>query len=297
VETSERGHGRSDAVQRVHLLVAGDELFNLDDARAHGETAFAPSTRDGARGRKTCGCHSITRQLQRLDTCDRDMRTMKANDDLATLDDGKQVQAGRTAEFDGALEVTTPDLDYSTCHRVRERRLPSALAAARVVHVDHRRRRFRWTAEDRARSTGRVASNATEQALDIAHEVSGRVASGQAVVASSVTRVGRTLLDVAEVDTTPLRTLVEAHRQEIKAIVARHRGRSIALFGSVARGEERGDSDIDFLVELEPDARPIEILSIGVELEEALGVKVDVGTPASLRERVRDEVLAEAVLL
>jgi predicted nucleotidyltransferase len=104
-------------------------------------------------------------------------------------------------------------------------------------------------------------------------------------------------LGVAEVDTTPLRTLIEAHRQEIKEIVARHRGRSIALFGSVARGEERGDSDIDFLVELEPDARPIEILSIGVELEEALGVKVDVGTPASLRERVRDEVLAEAVLL
>lgn len=116
-------------------------------------------------------------------------------------------------------------------------------------------------------------------------------------MASSVTREGRTLLGVAEVDTTPLRTLIEAHRQEIKEIVARHRGRSIAFFGSVARGEERGDSDIDFLVELEPDARPIEILSIGVELEEALGVKVDVGTPASLRERVRDEVLAEAVLL
>jgi predicted nucleotidyltransferase len=38
-------------------------------------------------------------------------------------------------------------------------------------------------------------------------------------------------------------------------------------------------SDIDFLVELEPGARPIEILSIGVELEEALGVRVDVGMP------------------
>jgi anthranilate/para-aminobenzoate synthase component I len=38
-------------------------------------------------------------------------------------------------------------------------------------------------------------------------------------------------------------------------------------------------------------------LSIGVELEEALGVNVDVGTPASLRERLRDEVLAEAVPL
>ncbi|MEZ5205391.1 MAG: nucleotidyltransferase domain-containing protein [Acidimicrobiales bacterium] len=61
----------------------------------------------------------------------------------------------------------------------------------------------------------------------------------------------------------------------------RDHGRSVAIFGSVARGDERPGSDIDFLVELEPDARPIEILSIGVELEEALGVHVDVGTPQS----------------
>ena len=95
----------------------------------------------------------------------------------------------------------------------------------------------------------------------------------------------------------PLRHLVEAHRDEIKAIVARHHGRSVAVFGSVARGDEHSDSDIDFLVELEPGARPIEILSIGVELEELLGVKVDVGTRAILRDGVRDEVLAEAVAL
>lgn len=102
---------------------------------------------------------------------------------------------------------------------------------------------------------------------------------------------------MTDVRATPLRELVESHREEIKAIVARHHGRSVAIFGSVARGEERPESDIDFLVELAPDARPIEILSIGVELEEALGVKVDVGTPATLREGLRDEVLAEAVLL
>lgn len=95
----------------------------------------------------------------------------------------------------------------------------------------------------------------------------------------------------------PLRELVEAHRDEIKAIVARHHGRSVAVFGSVARGDERPGSDIDFLVELEPGARPIEILSIGVELEEALGLQVDVGTPQSTRERLRARVLAEAVTL
>jgi predicted nucleotidyltransferase len=102
---------------------------------------------------------------------------------------------------------------------------------------------------------------------------------------------------MADVALRPLRELVDAHREEIRAIVARHRGRSVAIFGSVARGDEQPGSDIDFLVELEPDARPLEVLSIGVELEEVLGVKVDVGTPASLRPRIRDEVLAEAVLL
>ena len=71
----------------------------------------------------------------------------------------------------------------------------------------------------------------------------------------------------------------------------------VAIAGTKDDHFDPDGSDIDFLVELEPDARPFEILSIGVELEEALGVKVDVGTPASLRARLRDEVLAEAVPL
>jgi predicted nucleotidyltransferase len=102
---------------------------------------------------------------------------------------------------------------------------------------------------------------------------------------------------MSEIVTRPLRALVDARRDEIKSIVARHGGRSVALFGSVARGEERPDSDVDFLVELSPGTRPFEILAIGAELEESLGVKVDVGTPASLRVRLRDQVLAEAVPL
>jgi uncharacterized protein len=102
---------------------------------------------------------------------------------------------------------------------------------------------------------------------------------------------------VADVGTKPLRELVEAHRDEIKVIVARHHGRSVAVFGSVARGDEGPDSDIDFLVELAPGTRPFEILALGADLEDALGVKVDVGTPGSLRQRLRDEVLAEAVPL
>jgi len=102
---------------------------------------------------------------------------------------------------------------------------------------------------------------------------------------------------VTQGSTKTLRKLVEAHRDEIKAIVARHHGRSVAVFGSVARGDEGPDSDIDFLVELAPGARPFEILALGAELEDALGVKVDVGTPESLRQRLRGDVLAEAIPL
>ena len=94
-----------------------------------------------------------------------------------------------------------------------------------------------------------------------------------------------------------LRGLVDANRDEIKEIVARHHGRSVAVFGSVARGDEGPDSDIDFLVELAPGTRPFEILELGAELEEALGVKVDVGTPESLRQILRVDVLAEAIPL
>lgn len=112
-----------------------------------------------------------------------------------------------------------------------------------------------------------------------------------------MSRAIRRLLCVTDVGVNPLRELVEDRREEIKEIVARHGGRSIAIFGSVARGEERSGSDIDFPVELASGARPFEILSIGVELEEFLGVNVDVGTLASLRERLRAEVLAEAVTL
>jgi uncharacterized protein len=102
---------------------------------------------------------------------------------------------------------------------------------------------------------------------------------------------------VADEEVRPLRELIDANRDEIKAIVARHHGRSVAVFGSVARGDEGPDSDIDLLVDLAPGTRPFEILALGAELEEALGVKVDVGTVASLRQMLRSEVLAEAVPL
>jgi predicted nucleotidyltransferase len=63
-----------------------------------------------------------------------------------------------------------------------------------------------------------------------------------------------------------LGSLIERHRTEILALVRRYRGRSIAVFGSVARGEATPDSDVDFLVEFEPSSSLLDL----VHLEEAL---------------------------
>lgn len=104
-------------------------------------------------------------------------------------------------------------------------------------------------------------------------------------------------MGMADVRVSSLRELVDARRDEIKAIVARHHGRSVALFGSVARGEEHEDSDLDLLVEFEPGTRPFELLMLGADLEDALGISVDVATVDSLRPEIRDDAVAEAIAL
>jgi predicted nucleotidyltransferase len=68
----------------------------------------------------------------------------------------------------------------------------------------------------------------------------------------------------------------------------------VRIFGSVARGEDNGASDVDLLVDLEPEATLFDLLGLANDLEDLLGIKVDVGSSASLRASVREEVLAEA---
>lgn len=90
--------------------------------------------------------------------------------------------------------------------------------------------------------------------------------------------------------------LVERNRSEIVAVVRRHRGRSVALFGSVARGEAAADSDIDFLVEFEPGSSLLDLVHLEGALGELLGVKVDVVSAGALLERDA-EIRGDAVAL
>ena len=71
--------------------------------------------------------------------------------------------------------------------------------------------------------------------------------------------------------------------------------RRIALFGSVLRPDFRPDSDVDILVEFEPDHVPgLAFFSMQRELSGLLGRTVDLNTPTALNRYYRDAVLAEA---
>ena len=95
----------------------------------------------------------------------------------------------------------------------------------------------------------------------------------------------------------PLGELLAERRAVILAAAERRHASNVRVFGSVARGEDAPDSDIDLLVDLDPMANPLDLLELGCDLEDELGVKVDIGTPSSLRSFLRDKVLAEAIAL
>ena len=88
---------------------------------------------------------------------------------------------------------------------------------------------------------------------------------------------------------------VRAERDRICEIAARHGAYNIRIFGSVARGE--AESDLDLLIDFEPDRSLLDLVALKSELETLLGISVDVAEPVSLHWYIRDRVMAEAVLL
>ncbi|MBN1593671.1 MAG: nucleotidyltransferase family protein [Candidatus Coatesbacteria bacterium] len=84
-------------------------------------------------------------------------------------------------------------------------------------------------------------------------------------------------------------------RRDILRIAAKYGARKVSVFGSVARGEDRENSDIDILVELEPGRSLLDLGALWSELNELLNCPVEVFTAMSLRENVRERALLEAV--
>lgn len=88
--------------------------------------------------------------------------------------------------------------------------------------------------------------------------------------------------------------LIAAKKDDILRIAAKHGARNIRVFGSVARGEATSDSDVDFLVDMEPGRTLLDLGGLLMELRDLLGTEVDVVTEHGLKPRMREHVLKDA---
>jgi uncharacterized protein len=95
---------------------------------------------------------------------------------------------------------------------------------------------------------------------------------------------------------TRLGSLIEQHRDAILALARRHKGTSVAVFGSVARGEDTPRSDVDFLVEFQPGSSLLDVIRLEDALSTLLGCPVDVVSTGALLER-DDDIRKELVRL
>jgi uncharacterized protein len=92
------------------------------------------------------------------------------------------------------------------------------------------------------------------------------------------------------------RTHIDIPKERIAEFCRRNHIRQLALFGSVLRDDFAPDSDVDVLVEFEPNARVglLRLAGLEIELGDLLGRKVDLNTAGFLSDSFRETVLAEA---
>ena len=90
---------------------------------------------------------------------------------------------------------------------------------------------------------------------------------------------------------------LDSHRADIRRVAEQNRTRNPRVFGSVLRGEDASGSDLDLLVDPLPGATLLDLGAIQFELEQMLGVSVDVLTPGDLPAKFRDQILKEAALV
>ncbi|QQE64305.1 hypothetical protein GFS31_09850 [Leptolyngbya sp. BL0902] len=83
-------------------------------------------------------------------------------------------------------------------------------------------------------------------------------------------------------------------RNRILSIAEQYGAYDVRIFGSVARGESGLTSDVDFLVEMQPGHSLLDRIALKQALEDLLECRVDVATPRTLHECMKDSVLQDA---
>lgn len=141
----------------------------------------------------------------------------------------------------------------------------------------------------------------TSQAA-IARYESGAASPSVVTLERILSAAGRTLtLGTRRKTSTDLATMqartLRRHRKDVLEAARRFGASNVRLFGSVARGDARPDSDIDLLVDFDVSDGLVPLISLASELEALLGFAVDVTPSSLLKPRVAASALAEAVTL
>ena len=91
--------------------------------------------------------------------------------------------------------------------------------------------------------------------------------------------------------------LLQQNREEVLKLAHQHGASRVRVFGSVAKGEDTEASDLDLLVEMEPERDLLDMVAIKQDLEDLLGCRVHVVTEAAVSPYIRERVLKEAIHL
>ena len=89
-------------------------------------------------------------------------------------------------------------------------------------------------------------------------------------------------------------TLLQEHRATVFDLANQHGARNIRIFGSAARGDDQPDSDIDLLIDLDPDRSLLDLAELVADLRDLLGRRVDIVIEQDLHTHLRDSILREA---
>ena len=87
---------------------------------------------------------------------------------------------------------------------------------------------------------------------------------------------------------------LRAKREALIALADRHKAENVRVFGSVARGEENENSDVDILVHFRQGASLFDLMDLKEDTEELLGLAVDIVSDRGLSPYLASRILGEA---